>query len=74
MFMSKHAIHDAEKSTFTGSYSSAVVVDGWVFVGGHASLNPVTGEVISGSIEEETRRTIAQIEKLCARPVADSVM
>ena len=62
--MSKRAIQDSEKSAHTGSYSSAIVVDGWVFVSGHASLDLRTGEVISGSIEEETRRTLVQIGRL----------
>jgi 2-iminobutanoate/2-iminopropanoate deaminase len=33
-------------------------------VSGHASLDLRTGEVISGSIEEETRRTLEQIGRL----------
>jgi 2-iminobutanoate/2-iminopropanoate deaminase len=65
--MSKHAIHDADKLVSTGSYSSAVVIDGWVFVSGHASLDPRTGEVISASIEQETRRTLEQIGRLLAQ-------
>jgi 2-iminobutanoate/2-iminopropanoate deaminase len=65
--MSKRALHDPQKSASTGSYSSAVVVDGWVFVSGHASQDPASGRVISGSVEDETRRTLAQIATLLAQ-------
>jgi 2-iminobutanoate/2-iminopropanoate deaminase len=62
--MSKRAIQDSEKTVHTGSYSSAIIIDGWVFVSGYASLDLGTGEVIGGSIEEETRRTLGQIGRL----------
>jgi 2-iminobutanoate/2-iminopropanoate deaminase len=65
--MAKHALHDPQKTVSTGSYSAAVVIDGWIYVSGHASLDPGTGELIGGSIEEETRRTLLQIASLLAQ-------
>jgi 2-iminobutanoate/2-iminopropanoate deaminase len=62
--MAKVAVHHPEQGKSTGNYSEAVVCDGWVFVSGHASLDMNTGEVVSGTIEEETRRTLQHIERV----------
>jgi len=48
----------------TGAYSSGVLCDGWLYVSGHGSLDMATGEILSGTIEEETIRTLEHIEKV----------
>lgn len=62
--MARRAVHHPDKRTATGAYSEAIVCDGWVFVSGHASLNMESGEIVNGTIEEETRRTLQHIEKV----------
>ena len=62
--MSKSAVQHPDKTTSTGRYSAGVLCDGWLFVSGHASQNLKTGEVISGSTSEETRRTLESIGKV----------
>jgi 2-iminobutanoate/2-iminopropanoate deaminase len=62
--MSKIAVQHPDKSISTGTYSAAIVCDGWVYVSGHASLNLKTGEVISGTIGEETATTLTSIGKV----------
>lgn len=62
--MSKNAVRHPDKSVHTGSYSAAIICDGWVFVSGHASLNLKTGEVIHGTIAEETNTTLTSIGKV----------
>ena len=44
--------------------SSGVLVDGWLFVSGQGPLDLRTGAVLSGTIEEETERTIDHIEAI----------
>jgi len=47
--------------TPAGHYSQAMVHDGLVFVSGQLPIDPATGEVVEGSIEEQTRRTLANV-------------
>jgi 2-iminobutanoate/2-iminopropanoate deaminase len=62
--MSKTAVKHPDKTANTGSYSAGLSCDGWLFVSGHASQDLRTGEVISGTIGEETSRTLASISKV----------
>ncbi len=62
--MSKKAVQHPDKSINTGTYSAAIVCDGWLYVSGHASLNLKTGEVIGGTIGEETNTTLISIGKV----------
>lgn len=50
--------------TATGAYSSGVVDNGLLFVSGQGSLDPVTGQVVHGTIEEETLRTLKNIKRI----------
>ena len=45
-----------------GHYSPAVVHNGLVFVSGQLSVDPETGEAISGSIEEQTEQCLRNVE------------
>ena len=62
--MSKTTVNHPDKSANTGAYSAAVACDGWLYVSGHASLDLKTGEVISGTIAEETNHTLTSIGKV----------
>ena len=62
--MGKQALKDPNKIAATGSYSAAVLCDGWVYISGHASLDLASGEVISGDIGEETERALQHIGAL----------
>jgi 2-iminobutanoate/2-iminopropanoate deaminase len=53
------------KSADTGAYSSGILTDdGWLFVSGQGPLDLSTGEVIRGSIEDETELTLTHIRKI----------
>ena len=60
----KREIKHPDKEKSTGAYSAAVEVDGWVYVSGQGPLDAKTGEVIRGTIEDETRLTLTHIEKI----------
>ena len=62
--MSKREIKHPEKLVSTGSYSAGVEVDGWLYISGQGPLNLRTGEVVRGSIEEETQLTLSHIGKI----------
>ncbi len=62
--MSKTAVQHPDKSAHTGSYSAGVICDGWLYVSGHASLDLKTGEVIAGTIAQETNATLTSIGKV----------
>jgi len=60
----KIEIKHPDKAVTTGAYSAAVLCDGLLFISGQGPLNLATGEVIRGTIEEETMLTLAHIRKI----------
>jgi 2-iminobutanoate/2-iminopropanoate deaminase len=59
--MAKKEIKHPDKEKSTGAYSAGVEIDGWVYVSGQGSLDLKTGEVIHGTIEEETQLTLTHV-------------
>ncbi len=58
-------IHPQRDPSFvTGAYSDAVVINGFVFVSGQASVDFSTSQFVLGSIEEETTRTLENIKSI----------
>ncbi len=57
----KTEIRHPEKKAHTGSYSAGVLCDGWLYVSGQGPLDMATGEVVGGTIEEQTRLTMTHI-------------
>jgi 2-iminobutanoate/2-iminopropanoate deaminase len=62
--MSKTEIKHPDKTVSTGAYSAGVLIDGWLYVSGQGPLNLSTGEVIHGTIEEETLLTLSHVKKI----------
>lgn len=62
--MSKTKINHPDKSVSTGAYSDAILADGWLYISGQGPLNLSTGEIIHGTIEEETLLTLSHIKKI----------
>ncbi len=44
-----------------GPYSQAVAAGGWLFCSGQLGLDPTTGELVTGGIEEQGRRAMANL-------------
>lgn len=60
-------IHPQRDPSFvTGAYSDAVVINGFVFVSGQASVDFTTSGFVLGTIEEETARTLDNIKSILA--------
>jgi 2-iminobutanoate/2-iminopropanoate deaminase len=44
-----------------GPYSQAIVTDGFVFCSGQVPLNPATGNMVEGGIEEQTHQVLKNL-------------
>jgi 2-iminobutanoate/2-iminopropanoate deaminase len=49
-----------------GPYAQAVIAAGLVFVSGQIALDPASGELATGSIEDETRRVLENVRAILA--------
>ncbi len=45
-----------------GPYSQAIIVNGMVYTAGQVGIDPVTGRLVEGGIEEETRRVLDNVK------------
>jgi 2-iminobutanoate/2-iminopropanoate deaminase len=59
----KEIVHP-DKQVSTGAYSAGVSLDGWLFISGQGPLDLKTGEIVPGSIEEQTRLSMDHIGKV----------
>lgn len=63
--MSKIKINHPERGDFiTGAFSDGVVIDGFLFVSGQASVDFKTSKFVLGTIEEETHLTMQNIKAI----------
>lgn len=46
--------------------SQAITANGFVFVSGQGPIDPDSGEIVGDSIEEQTRRTLQNVEAILA--------
>ncbi|RKX31124.1 MAG: RidA family protein [Verrucomicrobia bacterium] len=61
--MKKEIRHPDKKFTY-GLFSAGIASDGWLFVSGQGPLDMKTGLRVPGTIEEETARTLANLERI----------
>jgi 2-iminobutanoate/2-iminopropanoate deaminase len=55
-------IHETKKAPApVGPYSQAVEVDGWVMCSGQIPLDPLTGEMLKGDIQAQTKLVMSNI-------------
>jgi 2-iminobutanoate/2-iminopropanoate deaminase len=59
--MTREAISTMNAPAAAGAYSQAIAADGFVFCAGQIPLDPTTGEMLSGSIEEQTDRVLRNL-------------
>ncbi len=59
--MSRQNIHTGQAPAAIGPYSQAVQVGGFLFTSGQIALDPATGEMMSGDIEQETERVLTSL-------------
>ena len=54
-------IHTDKAPAAVGPYSQAIVSGGLVFTSGQISLDPATGAIVGGTIEEQTEQVMANL-------------
>ena len=59
--MERQVIHTDHAPKAIGPYSQAIRAGDFVFCAGQAGLDPATGNLVSGGIEVETRRTLQNL-------------
>ncbi len=64
--MPKIEIKHPDKKVSTGAYSAGVLIDGWLYVSGHAAEDLRTGELTGGTTAEQTRVALSHIGKVLA--------
>ena len=45
-----------------GPYSQAIIANGFVFCSGQIPIDPATGNLLTGTIEDETRQVLKNVE------------
>ncbi len=62
--MSKIAISTQSAPAAIGPYSQAVRVGDFLFTSGQIALDPVTGQIVEGGVEAETRQVIKNLSEV----------
>lgn len=60
--MSKEIIRTDKAPTAVGPYSQGIRAGGWVFVSGQIPMDPETGELQGGNVQEQARRVLKNLE------------
>src|ERR1700678_1936707 len=62
--MAKQEVKHPDRETSLAAYSAGVSMDGWLHISGQGPVDLKTGLVIPGTIEEQTRVTMANVGKI----------
>lgn len=57
----KKVIYTDQAPSPIGPYNQAILVDGFLYVSGQIAIDPKSGELCTGSIQEETHRVLDNI-------------
>jgi 2-iminobutanoate/2-iminopropanoate deaminase len=58
----KHAVKTDKAPGAIGPYSQAVKSSGWVFTAGVIALDPASGEMIGGTIQDQAHRVLQSLK------------
>jgi 2-iminobutanoate/2-iminopropanoate deaminase len=59
--MTRQAISTTNAPAAVGPYSQAIIAGDLVFCAGQVPLDPATGEILQGTIEEQTERVLRNV-------------
>jgi len=57
----REVVRTAKAPAAVGPYSQGIVCGGLVWASGQIGMNPETGDLVQGSIEDETRQALANL-------------
>lgn len=63
--MNKSFIQTTQAPAAIGTYSQAIKVGQTTYLSGQIPLDPISGELVSGSIEAEVRQCFANLQAVC---------
>ncbi|MGA7729982.1 MAG: RidA family protein [Chloroflexia bacterium] len=58
----KKRVHSEHAPAAGGPYSQAIIVNGMVYTAGQVGIDPATGQLVEGGIEEHTHRVIQNVQ------------
>ncbi len=61
-----HTVHTDDAPAAIGPYSQAVTVEGWLFASGQIPLDPATGDLVTGSVAEQTDQVFKNLAAVLA--------
>ena len=69
--MTKQVISTPDAPAAVGAYSQAIVANGFVYCSGQIALDAATGELVKGSVADETRRCMDNLAAVLAAAGTD---
>jgi 2-iminobutanoate/2-iminopropanoate deaminase len=60
----KKVVHTEKAPKAIGPYSQAIRIETMVFTAGQVGLIPVTGELVEGGVEEQTRQVLTNLRNV----------
>ncbi|MBA2312676.1 MAG: RidA family protein [Actinobacteria bacterium] len=69
--MPRSVIHTPEAPEAIGPYSQAIKAGGLVFCSGQVPLDPESGELVQGTVADETRRSLINLSAVLAAAGSD---
>jgi 2-iminobutanoate/2-iminopropanoate deaminase len=69
--LAKTVISTSGAPAAVGAYSQAIAANGFVFCSGQIALDPDTGELVQGSVGDETRRCMDNLAAVLAAAGTD---
>ena len=69
--MTRQAIHTEEAPAAVGTYSQAVRHGDTVYLSGQIPLDPETGQLVAGSIEQQIHRVFRNLRAVCKAAGSD---
>jgi 2-iminobutanoate/2-iminopropanoate deaminase len=62
--MKKDVIHTEKAPKAIGPYSQAIRTDSLIYTAGQLGLDPATGELVKGMVEEQTRQSLTNLKQV----------
>ena len=63
-FKEKKIIQTEKAPKAIGPYSQAICTDTLIYTAGQIGLDPVTGELVAGTVEEQTHQALANLQNV----------
>ncbi len=62
--MQKTVVHTDKAPKAIGPYSQAIRIDSLVYTAGQVGIDPATGELVPGAVEEQTRQVLNNLSNM----------